>query len=456
MAKVLLISTYELGHQPFGLASPAAWLNDAGADVSCLDLAVRSLDKELVAQSDLVAIYLPMHTATRLAAELIPQLRQFNEAAHLCCYGLYAPTNESFLRRLGVDTIIGGEFETGLVDLFRQLISTDDLQFNQGQALVSMERQKFLVPERSSLPDLEEYAHLLLPDGRIRKAGYTEATRGCKYTCRHCPIVPIYNGRFRIVQQEIVLADIRQQVEAGAQHISFGDPDFLNGPGHGMAIVQALNAEFPDLSYDVTIKVEHLLKHEQHLHTLKDTGCIFITSAVEAVDDGILEILDKGHTRAGFEKATSNLREVGIILNPTFVAFTPWTTREGYLEMLRVIRDLDLVGHVAPIQYAIRLLVPAGSRLLELGEVKRLAEPFDHAALIYPWQHPDPVMDQLYERIFRLVQSHQMNQESRISLFNDVWQATLEVIDIVDPTLTSEMGWDLAATPMPRMSESWY
>jgi radical SAM superfamily enzyme YgiQ (UPF0313 family) len=268
--------------------------------------------------------------------------------------------------------------------------------------------------------------------------------------------VPIYNGRFRIVQQEIVLADVRQQVKAGAQHISFGDPDFLNGPGHGMSIVQTINAEFPDLTYDVTIKVEHLLKHHDLLPTLKDTGCIFITSAVEAVDDGILEILDKGHTRAGFEEAASNLRGLGLVLNPTFVAFTPWTTREGYLEFLKVIGDLDLVSHVSPIQYAIRLLIPAGSRLFELSEVQNLVEPYDHAALFYPWQHPDPVMDQLYAHIFRLVQSNQVNQESRISLFNDVWQATLDLTGIVDPNLSAERRWELAATPVPRMSESWY
>ncbi|HET6446025.1 MAG TPA: CUAEP/CCAEP-tail radical SAM protein [candidate division Zixibacteria bacterium] len=456
MAKVLLISTYELGHQPFGLASPAAWLNDAGADVATLDLAIESIEKDLVAQSDLIAIYLPMHTATRLAADLIPQIRQINAAAHLCCYGLYAPTNETFLRGLGVQTIIGGEFETGLVYLYHQLKDAEELRPGQAQPLVSMERQQFLVPERNSLPNLEAYAHLILPDGQNRTTGYTETTRGCKHTCRHCPIVPIYNGRFRIIQQEIVLADVRQQVKAGAQHITFGDPDFLNGPGHSMPIVQALNAEFPDLTYDVTIKVEHLLKLNELLPTLKDTGCIFITSAVEAVDDGILEILDKGHTRAGFEKAASNLRELGLVLNPTFVAFTPWTTREGYLEFLKVIGDLDLVSHISPIQYAIRLLIPAGSRLLELSEVQNLVEPYDHAALCYPWQHPDPVMDQLYTHIFRLIQSNQVNQESRISLFNDVWRATLDLTGIVDPNLSADQGWELAAAPVPRMSESWY
>ena len=73
--KVLLVSTYELGHQPFGLASPAAWLAQAGAEVSCLDLAVETLDEETVRAAGLIAVYLPMHTATRLASIVVPRIR---------------------------------------------------------------------------------------------------------------------------------------------------------------------------------------------------------------------------------------------------------------------------------------------------------------------------------------------------------------------------------------------
>ncbi len=106
--KVVLLSTYELGHQPFGLASPAAWLSQAAVEVTCLDLAVQRLDEDAVGGADLVAFYLPMHTATRLAVPLIERVRQLNKGAHLACYGLYAPMNETYLRRLGVNTILGG------------------------------------------------------------------------------------------------------------------------------------------------------------------------------------------------------------------------------------------------------------------------------------------------------------------------------------------------------------
>ena len=139
-----------------------------------------------------------------------------------------------------------------------------------------------------------------MPGGARRLVGYTEASRGCRHLCRHCPVVPIYNGQFRVVQPDVVLADMEAQVAAGAEHITFGDPDFFNGPTHAMKIVTALHAKHPAVSYDVTIKIEHLLHHRGLVPRLAETGCAFVTSAVESVDDRVLALFDKGHTREDF------------------------------------------------------------------------------------------------------------------------------------------------------------
>ncbi|HEY5069074.1 MAG TPA: radical SAM protein, partial [Candidatus Acidoferrum sp.] len=324
-AKIVLISTYELGRQPFGLASPAAWLRKRGHNVVCLDLARQELDEAAVKSADLIAIYLPMHTATRLAAQLLPSLRGQNPRAHLCCYGLYAPMNEAYLRSLGVSTILGGEFENGLVHLVDRILPANGNSAKplpQEELLVSMERLQFEVPDRSDLPALQKYAHLIVPHDGYRIVGSTEASRGCKHLCRHCPIVPVYNGVFRIVPREIVLEDIRRQVAEGAQHISFGDPDFFNGIGHAIPLVEQFHREFPEITYDVTIKIEHLRKYAEQIPKLKETGCLFVISAVESVDDAVLSALEKGHTRADFLQVAEAFRALGMTLHPTFVPFS--------------------------------------------------------------------------------------------------------------------------------------
>lgn len=454
--KIVLISTFELGRQPFGLASPAAWLRKH--QLTSLDLSRQPLDESAIREAALIAVYLPMHTATRLAAQLIPALRELNPRAHLCGYGLYAPMNAEYLRTLGVSTILGGEFEEGLAHLAERLgqNGNGDGTFSliQPEPLISLARQKFIAPSRQGLAPLAKYAHLILPSGEHRVTGYTEASRGCKHLCRHCPIVPIYNGVFRIVDREVVLADIRQQVVAGAQHITFGDPDFFNGIGHAMTLVEALHREFPHLSYDVTIKIEHLLKHKEHLAKLRESGCLFVTSAVESVDDEVLRRLDKGHTRADFLKVHRIFRELGLVLQPTFVPFTPWTTLDGYLDLLHVLRENNLVENVAPIQLAIRLLVPAGSRLLDLEEVRHIVGPFDPSSLVYPWRNSDPRVDALGEEIEGTVATCEKLKLSRRAIFARIWKAAHGAVGL-DEKLAAEPVPVSRAT-IPYLNEPWY
>jgi radical SAM superfamily enzyme YgiQ (UPF0313 family) len=353
------------------------------------------LASEAVLASDLVAFFLPMHTATRLALPLIDRVREANPAAHLCAYGLYAPLNETVLREHGVQAVLGPEFEHDLTDVATAL----DSRTAVGSVRWPTDRRVvFIQPDRSDLPPLSRYA--TLQTGGVRKiVGYTEASRGCKHRCRHCPIVPVYDGRFRAVPREVVIADIRAQVAEGAQHITFGDPDFFNGPTHAIAIVEALAREFPDISYDVTIKVEHLRTHATLMPRLLETGCAFVTSAVESLDDSVLAKLEKGHTRADFEAVVAHCASIGLPLSPTFVAFTPWTTVDSYREMLDAIERLELIGAVSPIQYAIRLLIPEGSRLLELDDVRVRISHFDPRSLTCIWRHEDPRVDALQQQI---------------------------------------------------------
>jgi radical SAM superfamily enzyme YgiQ (UPF0313 family) len=455
---VLLISTYDLGRQPFGLASPAAWLRRAGIETATRDLSRDRLNDEDIATATIVAFYLPMHTATRLALPTIDRIRAQRPDVTLCAYGLYAPLNESLLRDRGVSVILGPEAEPDLVRLATdlQLSTSPDLQIPRSPSPLQIsnspnhhvQRFQFIPPDRTDLPALARYATLQLPDGTRRVTGATEATRGCKHRCRHCPIVPVYDGQFRVVSLEVVLADIDQQVAAGAGHITFGDPDFFNGPTHARRIVEALHARHPDLSYDVTIKVEHLLKHRDLLQVLAATGCLFITSAVEAIDDDILARLEKNHTRADFESAVTLTRQAGLTLAPTFVAFTPWTTMNGYRELLEAVEELDLVENVSPVQWGLRLLITHGSRLLELDDIRARVDRFDAKTLTYPWKHDDPRVDELQAAIARTV-GVKLTQPRA-----EVFRLVKQMSGLEKARLKGDVPVSRAA--IPYLNEPWY
>ena len=412
------------------------------------DLSVDDVDTERLEEFDLFGFHLPMHTATRLAAPIIEKVKSINPGAHIVAFGIYAPLNEAYLRQQGVDTILDGEFERDLADLSCDL--------GRKATLAPTKRAKpprldFKVPSRTGLPALTRYARLQMPTGDTKVVGYTEATRGCKHLCRHCPVVPIYQGRFTVVSPDVVLGDIANQVAAGGEHITFGDPDFFNGPAHAIRVIAAMKESFPHLSYDVTIKVEHLRQRLDLIPWLADTGCAFVTTAVESFDDRVLESLDKGHTADDFRTVLSEFRGVGLPLAPTFVAFTPWTTLQGYGDFLSQINEIGLTESVSPIQYGIRLLLPSGSLLLDLPEISRLTEPFDQESLIYPWKHSDPAVDRLHEAVMSVVR-HSHNEE-RTRMFEMVWEVARD-LGAVKGELTSH---DVPSpNAIPYMTEPWY
>jgi hypothetical protein len=440
-----LVSPYELGRQPFNLAQPSAWFRRAGITVDCVDLSQQTLDPARFAHAECVAIYLGMYTATRIAAAALPKLRTLAPHVRIAAFGLYAPVNASWLRRLGVEAIFGGESEPDLLAWVQSGIAP-------AESVVRLSKIGFLLPDRSALPELQRYAKLIHVDGAQRIAGFAEASRGCKHLCRHCPVVPVYEGRFRVVPVETVIADIAQQVKAGAQHISFGDPDFLNGPTHALKVAEALHARFPDLSWDATIKVEHLLNHAELLPRLKQCGLLFIVTAVESVDDAILDRLAKGHTRADFEAVLAHCRALGIALAPTFVPFTPWTTLAGYRDLLATLLRLNLVEAVPPVQLAIRLLVPQGSYLMHLPDFAARVGAFDEVMLGHPWQADDPRVDDLQRDIMAWVMAAEKASLPRVEVFAGLWTRTHAALGEAPPPLDPAQFGE----PIPHHSEPWY
>jgi radical SAM superfamily enzyme YgiQ (UPF0313 family) len=455
---VLLVSCYELGHQPLNLASPLAQLRAAGFDPIAVDTSVAELDERTIRQARLVAISAPMHTALRLGAHVAERVRQVNPDAHICFYGLYATLNADHLLQQHCDSVISGEYEQALVDLAQALSRGENPNTVPGigqrntAAPPVLKRLPFTVPERDALPDLRQYAGLER-DGAIVRAGYVETTRGCHHTCGHCPITPIYGGRFFVIPREVVLADARTQIEAGARHITFGDPDFFNGPAHGMRICRALHEEFPGLTFDATIKIEHVLEHRRLIPELADLGCAFIVSAVETLSAPVLKKLKKGHTRAGVETALAILDESGIPMRPSLLPFTPWETLDGYLDLLTFVAEHGLLNNVDPVHFSIRLLVPPGSALLDDPTSAEWTKDLDAEHFTYRWDHPDPRMDELQQSVARIVEHAARAHEDAAETFAAVWTAAHDAAGRAVPPLPEPR--EHRPKP-PRLTESWF
>ncbi|HEV8192175.1 MAG TPA: CUAEP/CCAEP-tail radical SAM protein, partial [Ktedonobacterales bacterium] len=458
---ILLISCYELGHQPLSLASPIALLREAGYDPAAVDTSVSELLEEEIQSARLVAISVPMHTALRLGTRVAERVRAVNPAAHICFYGLYAALNAEYLLGRYGDSTIGGEYESTLLALARAIEAGDaaavpGVRTRETHAAPVLAHLPFVTPVRESLPSARRYAHLLFGE-RAVPAGYVEASRGCLHTCRHCPITPVYGGRFFVVPREVVLADIRQQVRQGVRHITFGDPDFMNGPKHSMSILRAMHEEFPKVTFDATIKVEHILERRELFPELASLGCVFVVSAVESLGDDVLRRLKKDHRRADVSEALRILDGAAIPMRPTFVAFTPWTSAADYLDVLDFIAEHELVENVDPVQYTIRLLVPPGSALLEEAASSSWLGELDEAAFGYRWSHPDPRMDRLQREVAALVERTVALEQPVEETFAQVYALTEAMLGIHGCAREKAFSSSRPKRrPVARLSESWF
>lgn len=432
--RILLLSTYELGRQPVHLASPAAALRRAGHEVRTVDLALDEVSEEDLDWADRAAISVPMHTATRLANDVVLKLARSMPGLPIALYGLYAGMGSA-----DVDARLDGEYEPAL------------LEWASGEAVGSrrhLGRSDLTTPDRSGLPGLDRYARLE-HQGRSVLAGAVEASHGCRHRCRHCPIPAVYDGRLRVVPRDDVVADISNLVGAGAGHITFGDADFFNAPAHSLAILERAHAAHPELTFDATIKVEHILDHEDLWPRLAELNLLFVVSAFESVDDATLEILDKGHTVADMSRAVEVTRAAGIHIRPTWLPFMPWTTPGDVADIFEFIDDHDLTGATDPVQMSIKLLMPKGSLLEDHPAVTPHLDHYDTNALTWRWRFSDPETAVLQKEIEAIAANASDCDQETVTTLNEMREAVARS--------TGRSLQPLGELPMaPRLTESWF
>ena len=443
--RVLAVSTYELGHQPLVLARLASTFKSAGVDYVLCDNSVAN--KTFTNYEDFLLrdeapthlfISVPMHTATQLGKEIAIRARAaLGNSVRIIAVGLYS----------NVAVASCDAFDSAIVSVDSQKV-LEVLGIQHKDSASQPPRSSG--PDRSALPGLANYAHLISA-GEKQLVGYVETTVGCAHMCRHCPVPVVFNGKFKAVPANEVLSQINQLYEEGAKHITFGDPDFLNGPAHALRIVRAMREIHPDLTFDATVKVEHVLEHPEIWAELAQLGLKFIVSAFEHTSDEILTRLGKGHSRSDIVTALALLRENRIEVRPSLMPFTPWTDRGSLIDLIEFLFDYDLVESIDPVQLSIRLLVPLNS--LVLADSGTAFGNWNSELLSYEWASQDPVIDQLQTELAAIAEESQAIEQDSLTTFNRMRNAIYARFNLAPPvrSQTSSTCWD-----RPRLSESWF
>ena len=426
--KILLLSFYNLGKQPKIIGELYNKLNHDGIKIDVFDYSIKNykLDFE---NYDAIGLYASMHTATVLATEY---LMEKNLPDKVFTFGLYGKVlSDSDIRITYLENLDGSDFEIYL-----------GININSNFTI------KNSIPDRSSFPEISKYSKLVNGD-KILYTGSVETTYGCKHVCTHCPVPIQFNGRFKTFSEEKIIGDISNQIESGAQHISFDDADFFNGPKYSLRILEKLYKKFPNITYDATIKVEHIIKYQKYFKELTNLNMLFVTSAFETTNNTVLEILKKNHTYKDLEQSISLSKQFDIDIRPTWMPFTPWTNTVDLINIVSLIEQYELRETVDPIQLAIKLLVPKGSLMIKRPEFSKYIGKYDQESFTYLWHYEDSQVEQLQALLFGYVVEHDNINEK---------EQYLELIDIIQSFTKTNIIYNKKYNyrEVPKLSETWF
>ncbi|MFB4212861.1 RCCLKC-tail radical SAM protein [Shouchella sp. 1P09AA] len=404
--KILLVSSFEGGFQPSTIATAATPLIKDGHDVQVLDTYVEGIVESKFEGKDLIAISIPLFDAVHAGVELSKKAAEINPTAHVTFFGQHATINARRFTGKYSHSSVTGEWEKPLRLLAQHLegnyegdipgLVTAEHIINETHIAPCMDRKSFDLPSRSILPSLHKYPqkqinHLL---GSDQVVGSTEIARGCHHRCLYCSVFAAYGGKVLLIPEDIVINDVRNLVEDGMTHLTFVDADFFNAKYHGIKIIRALNKEFPNLTYDFTTRVDHILENKETLVELRNLGVKFITSALEFPSEQVLDEVAKETSVTDIEDAIWYLKDIGIKLNPTFIMFNPWTSLDDLTHFRSFVDKNDLNQYIDPIQYETRLYLYKGSPLLNQQSIKNL-DLTEHE-FHFDWKHPNQEVDELY------------------------------------------------------------
>ena len=426
--KILLLSFYDLGKQPKIISELYKKLDNGSNQIDIVDYSIE--EKNLTLDNyDVLGIYASMHTASVLAEQYLRDRKLPNK---LFVFGLYANVfSEMFSNFQSIHSFDSDELESLL-----------EVQLNPNYSF------KHSVPDRTILPSITDYSHIVDGSNNLI-AGSVETTYGCKHECTHCPVPIEFKGMFKTFGTEKIITDVTNQVEEGAKHISFNDPDFFNGPKHALKILQLLNEKHPSITYDSTIKVEHILKYPDYFQELKNLNMLFVISAFETTNDHVLNILQKNHSFNDLNKAVELSLENNIDIRPTWMPFSPWTEQNDLISIIKLIEKYKLRETVDPIQLTIKLLVPKNSLILKRPEMKEYLLDYDPSSFSYAWKYKFPNIDNIQNELFTYVLQHESENE---------YAQYLGLVDILESHTNETLlnSEKYSQRIVPKLSETWF
>ena len=404
MGSSVLVSIFEGGYQPLNALTGLAALRSAGHDTDFIDAYVEGVDIARLSRYDTIIFPVPLFDSLMSAVRICEDLERAGCTAERVMFGQYATINASFLSSRYADHVVTGEWEAPLISLLNRKRGSEEPVINVfsrgGEPELTLATKKLrgtmAQPLRDAAPHLSKYPQPQLSRllGAEKVVGGLELTRGCHHKCTYCSVFAAYDGKVVLGDIDTIIADIDALVDQGMEHMTFIDAEFFNATRRSFDALAKIHARHPELTFDFTTRVDHILDNRDRLRELYDHGVRVITSALEWPKEEVLRQVRKEVTVADLKESVHLVQNSGIALNPTFIMFNPWVGLEDFPRFNDFLVETKMEDIVDPVQYETRLHLYKGSPLLENETIRALR--LEEHEFHYEWFHSDPRVDELY------------------------------------------------------------
>lgn len=232
-----------------------------------------------------------------------------------------SPEPEFFLKKTQADAVVIGEGETTVIELLKAISSRKLLSSVKGIAFYD-KKSVMITEKRPLIEDIDTIpfpAYELFPIDYYRLLRMPHATncdfvmpvlsgRGCSFKCTFCYRM---DEGFRPRRSLGIIEEIEfLKQKYGITYIAFSDELLMSSAERMVRLCEHFIKEHINVKWDCCGRLNYA--RPEILKLMKKAGCVFINYGIEAMDDDVLENMNKALTTKQIIKGIKATLDAGI------------------------------------------------------------------------------------------------------------------------------------------------
>lgn len=263
---------------------------------------------------------------------------------------IYLP---KFFKKTKFNAIVSRECdqEIALLDFFKYSLGTIEEQDMRGviliknKQLVNCKKGEFLPPNEWGYTNINKVPIKKYFEMEKKQQVVITVARGCPYNCPYCNAVLYYGKKERRREPKEIVNYINS---LDYEYFKFFAPDFTLNEEKAMELCQALINNKKKIKWSCTTRPD-LLKNEELIKCMAESGCYKIAIGIESVEENDLESINKRYDNEVIIQGIKLLKKYGIEYKALVMFGVPNQTKESIAYTLDFLNKYEV--NIRPTAY---------------------------------------------------------------------------------------------------------